>query len=564
MHRVSTIAAAATAIRRTFAASVIFATVCFLASFAAVPAHAATGTLSIGGATVVSDLANDGSGTSGSVSWTWTASTATLTLTNSGTIADVGDITFEAVGDVTVTVGGGASVTATAISNDKTGAGKLTVNGSGTLTVSKTGNTYPAIRAGAGLEIAYVTVSASTAGNYSDVMSINNGDFTMSSGTLNFSATGNASAGINCRHGNILISGTAQVTGSPVSSIGMVASGNIEISGGTVNVASTNSQGILAGGEVRISGGAVTAKGKTETSAYCYSIVGETGITVSGGSLITGDPGASPANGDVGGNLTVSGGATNVTVNGSLCQDYKGGGSYVSNLNVSDGTVAVTGNVTGDLSVSGGAATVTGTVSGVTAVTGGTVSVNGAPVTPSVTDITVAAITITAPVTGATPVTTATISGTGYTCSAVTWTPTVTGGKFLGSTGYTASVTLTAASGYQFSIVSTQYKINDDGANPTNVTATNATLSYSFSNTDAETVSAPPSVPVFHGLADEYTAGSPAVPLKVAGTGSESLTVFKVNGTAATELNPATAGAYRVEAASADGKLRIWKYVKVK
>ncbi|MDR1153146.1 MAG: hypothetical protein LBL04_00415, partial [Bacteroidales bacterium] len=71
-------------------------------------------------------------------------------------------------------------------------------------------------------------------------------------------------------------------------------------------------------------------------------------------------------------------------------------------------------------------------------------------------------------------------------------------------------------------------------------------------------------VPVFHGLADEYTAGSPAVPLQVAGTGSESLIVFKVNGTAATELNPATAGIYRVEAASDDGKLRIWKYVQVK
>jgi hypothetical protein len=103
--------------------------------------------------------------------------------------------------------------------------------------------------------------------------------------------------------------------------------------------------------------------------------------------------------------------------------------------------------------------------------------------TVAATDITEAAITITAPVTGATPVTTATTSGTGYTCSAVTWTPTVTDGKFLGSTGYTASVTLTAASGYQFSIPSTQYKINDDSANPTNVTATNATLSYSFANT---------------------------------------------------------------------------------
>lgn len=80
-------------------------------------------------------------------------------------------------------------------------------------------------------------------------------------------------------------------------------------------------------------------------------------------------------------------------------------------------------------------------------------------------------------------------------------------------------------------------------------------------------VSAPPilsPVPIFEGLANEYTAGSAAVQLKVMGTGSEGLTVFRVNGTEAPEFDPAAAGTYLVEAASADGKLRIWKYVKVK
>jgi hypothetical protein len=70
-------------------------------------------------------------------------------------------------------------------------------------------------------------------------------------------------------------------------------------------------------------------------------------------------------------------------------------------------------------------------------------------------------------------------------------------------------------------------------------------------------------VPVFDGLAATYSAGSAAVTLKVKGTGSGALTVFKVNGTAATTFTPAAAGVYLIEASSADGKLRIWKYVKV-
>uniref|UniRef100_S0DE05 Fibronectin type-III domain-containing protein n=1 Tax=termite gut metagenome TaxID=433724 RepID=S0DE05_9ZZZZ len=78
------------------------------------------------------------------------------------------------------------------------------------------------------------------------------------------------------------------------------------------------------------------------------------------------------------------------------------------------------------------------------------------------------------------------------------------------------------------------------------------------------TVAAAPPVPVFHGLADEYAAGAADVPIRVVGKGSELLTVFKVNGAAATLFKPASAGTYTVEASSADGKLKIWKYVRVK
>ena len=72
-----------------------------------------------------------------------------------------------------------------------------------------------------------------------------------------------------------------------------------------------------------------------------------------------------------------------------------------------------------------------------------------------------------------------------------------------------------------------------------------------------------PPVPVFSGLANNYKAGDPVVPLKAVGEKSEALTIFKVKGVTTNEFNPATAGTYLIEAQSANGTLRIWKYVKV-
>ena len=81
-------------------------------------------------------------------------------------------------------------------------------------------------------------------------------------------------------------------------------------------------------------------------------------------------------------------------------------------------------------------------------------------------------VTITAPVKGGTPKTT--ISGTNYTGS-ITWTPAVTGGKFAANTAYTATVTLTAKTGYQF-------------ANDVNPTVTDATISGKSVSTDGKTL----------------------------------------------------------------------------
>ena len=104
------------------------------------------------------------------------------------------------------------------------------------------------------------------------------------------------------------------------------------------------------------------------------------------------------------------------------------------------------------------------------------------------TKITTAEITVTAPVTGDTPVTTA--SGTGnFTVGTVTWEPTVAT-KFLGSQAYTATVTLTADSGYTFEDISTGSGLTINGNNATieNNTGAALTISYQFTATDAKTV----------------------------------------------------------------------------
>lgn len=89
------------------------------------------------------------------------------------------------------------------------------------------------------------------------------------------------------------------------------------------------------------------------------------------------------------------------------------------------------------------------------------------------------------------------------------------------------------------------------------------TTSDAFMLTVSEKSIPPSPVPIFSGLADSYNVGTTAVPLIVTGIGSEQLTVSKVNGTIATMFDPSNTGTYLVEAASTDGKLKIWKYVTV-
>ena len=82
-------------------------------------------------------------------------------------------------------------------------------------------------------------------------------------------------------------------------------------------------------------------------------------------------------------------------------------------------------------------------------------------------------VAITKPVKGEVPQ--STISATTQYTGSITWTPAVTGGKFAANTAYTAKVTLTAKTGYQF-------------ASDVNPTVTDATISGKSVSTDGKTL----------------------------------------------------------------------------
>jgi uncharacterized protein (TIGR02145 family) len=94
-------------------------------------------------------------------------------------------------------------------------------------------------------------------------------------------------------------------------------------------------------------------------------------------------------------------------------------------------------------------------------------------------------IHVTAPATGETPSGTATTTEAGYSVGTVQWSPSHP--KFLGSTAYTATVTLTASEGYTFTGLATA-KIDGHDAAASGNTGGTVTLSYAFAATSKEIV----------------------------------------------------------------------------
>jgi filamentous hemagglutinin len=318
---------------KSFALFIALAVIFALAPLATTPACAATGTMDIDGALAVSDLGvDDGSVIQG---WTWTALSETLTLYPSFNISafgsDVINITCGSSNDtINIVLAGNVTIESSVGSGILVSGGSLTIN-AGSYTLDSLTMSGCAIQS--------------------------EGDVAIIGGTVNASGL----RGICSANGDVVVSGSADVTAGDVSASisggsfeGIMANnGSVAIStSGTVDISAAN--GITSGGSpgVTISGGTVNVNGGT-CSIYCDNGV-EARIT--GGTVVLG---ANGSDGDVLGDLTVSGAGANVTVNGNIIS---------GNLTVSDGTV-----------------TVTGTVAGSTNVTGGTVSVNGQTITSGTT-----------------------------------------------------------------------------------------------------------------------------------------------------------------------------------
>ena len=213
-------------------------------------------------------------------------------------------------------------------------------------------------------------------------------------------------------------------------------------------------------GTITINGGDISATGRSGGAGIGrgYSGAGGT-ITINGGDItaIGGVDGAGIGRGPSG-----TGTGPNIFVNGSY-------GYWTSN------TVSAPSSMTGSGIFNGDSSSIfKGYVRYVKLI--------------SIEFITSPAITVTDPVTGAAPNATASVTGAVYfTAGAVSWTPTAT--VFEGSTPYTATVTLTADSGYLFASTLTEATINGNAATVTNNTGETVTLSYSFAETATEITS---------------------------------------------------------------------------
>jgi len=121
-------------------------------------------------------------------------------------------------------------------------------------------------------------------------------------------------------------------------------------------------------------------------------------------------------------------------------------------------------------------------------------------------------LTISVPTTGGTPATTAGgWYGNNFTSGTVTWTPTPPDGKFLGSTPYKATVTLTADTNYTFTGGLTTARINGMPAEVTSNVGSTVVFSFDFSATSEKTVTGieietPPNLEYDHGASLNLTA----------------------------------------------------------
>ena len=192
------------------------------------------------------------------------------------------------------------------------------------------------------------------------------------------------------------------------------------------------------------------------------------------------------------------------------------------------------------------------------------------------------AVAIAAPVKGGTPETT--ISGTNYTGS-ITWIPTDSGGKFAADTAYTANVTLTANTGYQFAS-DVNPTVTDATISEKSVSADGKTLTFkaTFPETDSKTLkgidiitnpaltlAVPTAAPnatatnerslAVTGVYDGGSGGPVAVNWKI--TTDPIPTGVSLDGSTLKVTNEAEAGQVRIEASSTEGGYTDAEFVTI-
>jgi hypothetical protein len=328
----------------------------------------------------------------------------------------------------------------------------------------------------------------------SGAITINGGDITATGG---FRGAG-IGGGYGGAGGTITINGgditaTGGDVGAGIGGGHNGAGGMITINGGDITATGGFSGAGIGGGEfgaggtITIHGGGITATGGDSGAGIGGGYGGDGGtITIHGGDITAtgrqGGAGIGGGHGGPGGKITIHGGDITATGGGNGAKGI-GGGNFGT-----DGTIMVSGSYeywTNTTNSAPGAMTGSGSFDRDTSTFAGSI---GYVKLRSVEFITSAVITVTAPVTGATPSTSADVDTANFTLGTVTWNPVAT--TFAGNTSYTATVTLTAESGYAFATTLTTATINGNTATVTNITGTTVTLSYAFAATATEINSA--------------------------------------------------------------------------
>ena len=470
----------------------------------------------------------------------------------SGTLTIAGGNTH----DITIDLNGKTLDGGSNIAIQHNGSGTLTITDTGTggkVTSSKIGDLSGTVYLNGGsLIVAGGTLENTIAASYGNaITNYSTGSVSISGGTVQ---SVNSRVICNASTGSVNVSGgTVQITG-PGAGIFNLSAGSVSVTGGTVQVAGTSvAISNRSTGSVSVSGGTVCA---TSTLGYAILNMSTGKITISGTAMVT-----SPNNLVPCGTIYLYENTMPVTVlevtGGTVENTYSNG---VAIYNYSAGKISIPGG-TAIIRGGGRAMNQAPDLSGYTdaRVTASNNYDGSSPVTYNPAQITsykylafgdhTAAVThltltdkLTAPATGGTPE--AAITEDAQYTGTVSWSGNPA--KFLGSTTYTAIVTLTAKSGFTFDGVAQNAFTYEGGiaANPAG-SGNTMTVTIVFPATAARTlqsiaVTAAPARTVYKFGDTFSTAGMVVKATYNDGTEDADFTAYTVDKTGALTMSDTT------------------------